>query len=80
MLPLTYLFEHSLGVRDSGSFLPPPSVGEMLACGQLVHGHHGAGRLLPSQLQHGEEVEGHRAHVGQGANLNEMHENERLAN
>ena len=65
-----YLFKHSLRVGYPRGFLPPgSSVGEMLAGGELVHGDHGTAGLLPSQLQHGEQVQGHRAHVGQRADL-----------
>ena len=71
---LYYLFKHSLGVWYPGGFLPPgPSVGEMLAGGELVHGDHGAAGLLPPQLQHGEQVQWDGAHVGQGANLKIFH-------
>ena len=65
-----YLFKHSLGVRYSRGFLPArPPVSEMLARGELVHGDHGAAGLLPPELQHGEQVQGDGAHVGQRANL-----------
>ena len=65
-----YLFKHSLGVRYSRGFLPAgPSVGEMLTCGELVHGDHGTAGLLAPELQHGEEVQGYGAHVGERANL-----------
>ena len=65
-----YLFKHSLGVRYPGGFLPAgPSVGEMLAGGELVHGDHGAAGLLPPKLQHGEQVQWDGAHVGQRSNL-----------
>ena len=66
-----YLFKHSLGIGNSGRLLPPPvDAGQVLAAGgQLVHGHHGVGRLLPAQLQHREEVQRGRAHVGQASNL-----------
>ena len=69
-LSQSYLFKHSLGVWYPGGFLPAcPPVGEMLAGGELVHGDHGAAGLLPPQLQHGEQVQGDGAHVGQRANL-----------
>ena len=41
----------------------------MLPGGQLVHGDHGRAGLLPSQLQHGEQVQRHRAHVRQRPHL-----------
>ena len=66
-----YLFEHPLGVWHPRRLLPPPvDCGEVLpARRQLVHGHHRVGRLLTAQLQHREQVEGGRAHVGQPADL-----------
>ena len=65
-----YLFKHSLRVGYPRGFLPPgPSVGEMLAGGELVHGDHGTAGLLAAELQHGEEVQGYGAHVGERANL-----------
>ena len=42
----------------------------MVARGQLVHGDHCGARLLAPKLQHGEQVQGHGAHVSQGADLN----------
>ena len=41
----------------------------MLACGELVHGDHGRAGLLPSQLQHGEQVQRDRTHVRQRPHL-----------
>ena len=69
VLPLAYLFKHSLGVGYPCGFLPTPAVGQVLPRCQLVHGHHGTRGLLSAQLQHREQVEGYRAHVGQGSNL-----------
>ena len=67
---VSYLFKHSLGVGYSRGFLPAsPPVSEMLSGGELVHGDHGTAGLLPPQLQHGEQVQGDGAHVGQRANL-----------
>ena len=51
---------------SSSSSLP---VSKMLASGELVHGDHGWAWLLPSQLQHREQVQRHRAHVRQSTHL-----------
>jgi hypothetical protein len=40
-----------------------------VAGGQLIHGDHGAGGLLAPQLQHGEQVQRHGAHVRQRSHL-----------
>ena len=67
-----YLFKHSLRVGYSRCFLPAsPPVGQMLSRGQLVHRDHGTAGLLASQLQHGEQVQGDGAHVGQGPDLDQ---------
>ena len=67
---LLYLLEHPLGVGYAGRLLPAAPVGEVVAGGELVHGDHGTGGLLTTQLQHGEQVQRHRAHVRQGPHLN----------
>ena len=72
VLPLTYLFEHSLRIRDPSRLLPSPAVCEVLPCGQLVHGHHGTRRLLTSKFQHGEQIQWDRAHICQCPNLEKV--------
>ena len=68
---LLYLLEHPLGVGNAGGLLAavPGPAGEVVAGGELVHGDHGGAGLLPAQLQHREQVQRHRAHVGQGPHL-----------
>ena len=51
---------------SSSASLP---VSKMLTSGELVHGDHGWAWLLPSQLQHREQVQRHRAHVRQSTHL-----------
>ena len=72
---LLYLLEHPLGVRNAGGLLaavPGPAC-EVVSGGELVHGDHGTAGLLPAQLQHGEQVQRHGAHVGQRADLQISH-------
>ena len=68
---LLYLLEHPLGVGNAGGLLAavPGPAGEVVSGGELVHGDHGTAGLLAPQLQHGEQVQGDGAHVGQRANL-----------
>ena len=70
---ILYLLEHPLGVGNAGGLLPGGApVGEVVARGELVHGDHGGAGLLAPQLQHREQVQGHRAHVGQGPHLRQQ--------
>ncbi len=64
-----YLFKHPLRVGNAGRLLPAAPGGEVVAGGQLIHGDHGAGGLLATQLQHGEQVQRHGAHVRQRSHL-----------
>ena len=50
----------------------PGPAGEVVAGGELVHGDHGGAGLLAPQLQHREQVQRHRAHVGQGPHLRQQ--------